>query len=108
MDNNFIENNYFDFLKYKILKSETQAMLNTFCDYYLENYKGTNKDNLESLRLFFSKFLKDNHKNSIFLSVFNNYLKINVYDSSINFVAINDALEALKIFVKEFKEFLNS
>ena len=107
MDNNFIENNYFDFLKYKILKSETQAMLNTFCDYYLENYKGTNKDNLESLRLFFSKFLKDNHKNSIFLSVFNNYLKINVYDSSINFVAINDALEALKIFIKEFKEFLN-
>lgn len=108
MNNDFIEKNYMDFLKYKLLKSETQAILNMFCDYYLENYKGSNKDNLESLRLFFSKYLKDNHKDSIFLSVFNNYLKICVYDSNIDFLAINDALEALKTFIEEFKDFLNN
>ena len=104
----FIEKNYFDFLVFKDLKSETQAVLNTFCDDYLENYKGTNKDNLESLRLFFNKFLKDNHKDSIFLSVFNNTLKINIYDFNIDFLAINESLDALKNFIKEFKDFLNN
>ena len=104
---NFLEVNYFDFLKFKIIKSETQAVLNTFCDFYLENFKGFNKDNLESLRLFFSKFLKDNKKDSIFLTIFNNSLKICIYDSNIDFVAINDSLESLKDFIKEFKEFLN-
>ena len=103
----FIEKNYMDFLKYKLLKSETQATMNVFCDYYLENFKGTNKNNLESLRLFFSKFLKDNKKDSIFLSVCNNSLKINVYDFKIDFVAINDSLDALKDFINAFKNFLN-
>ena len=104
---NFIEKNYFDFLVHKDLKSETQAVLNDFCIYYLDNYKGTNKDNLESLRLFFSKFLKDSKKDYIFLTIFNNSLKICIYDSNINFIAINDALDALKSFIKEFKDFLN-
>ena len=108
MNEHFIEKNYFDFLVFKDLKNEVQTTLNNFCSFYLENYKGTNKDNLESLRLFFSKFLKDNHKDSIFLSVFNDTLKINIYDSSIDFLAINDALESLKDFIIEFKEFLNS
>lgn len=107
MEINFIENEYFNFLKYKILKSETQAVLNTFCDYYLENYKGSNKENLEYLRLFFNKFLKDNKKDSIFLSVFNTSLKICIYDSNIDFLAINDALESLKTFTKDFKDYLN-
>lgn len=105
--NNFIENNYFDFLNFKTLKNEVQNSLNEFCSYYLDNYKGTNKDNLESLRLFFTKFLKDNQKNSIFLSVFNNSLKINIYDYKIDFLAINDALDALKNFITDFKNFLN-
>ena len=104
----FLEKNYFDFLKFKLLKSETQAVMNVFCDYYLENYKGTNKENLESLRLFFNKYLKDSKKDSIFLSVFNNTLKICIYDFNIDFVAINDALESLKTFIKEFKDFLNN
>ena len=103
----FLEKNYIDFLKYKLLKSETQAVINVFCDYYLENYKGTNKENLESLRLFFSKYLKDNKKDCIFLTIFNNSLKICVYDSSIDFVAINESLESLKDFINNFKEFLN-
>ena len=107
MDKNFIEKNYFNFLKYKLLKSETQAVINVFCDYYLDNYKGSNKDNLESLRLFFSKFLKDSKKDSIFLTIFNNSLKICIYDSNIDFLAINDSLDALKTFIKEFKDFLN-
>ena len=107
MNNDFIENNYYEFLNFKDLKSETQAILNVFCDYYLETYKGTDKENLESLRLFFSKFLKDNHKDSIFVSVFNDTLKINVYDSNIDFVKINDALNALKDFINDFKNFLN-
>ena len=105
---NFIEKNYFDFLVHKDLKSETQAVLNDFCIYYLDNYKGTNKDNLESLRLFFSKFLKDNHKDSIFLSISQDTLKICIYDFNIDFLKINDSLESLKSFIKEFKEFLNS
>ena len=108
MEINLIEDEYFNFLTFKSLKSETQAVLNEFCEEYLENYKGTNKENLESLRLFFTKFLKDNHKNSIFLSVFNNILKINIYDSNIDFLAINDSLESLKTFIKNFKEFLNN
>lgn len=104
---NFIEKNYFDFLVYKDLKSETQAVLNVFCDYYLDNYKGGDKDNLESLRLFFNKFLKDNKKDSIFLCVSQDTLKICFYDFNIDFVVINDALESLKDFIKEFKDFLN-
>ena len=104
----FLEKNYMDFLKFKLLRSETQAVLDVFCDYYLDNYKGTNKDNLESLRLFFNKFLKDNHKDSIFLSVFNNTLKICFYDSIIDFLAINDCLESLKTFINDFKNFLNN
>ena len=104
----FIEKNYFDFLVFKDLKNETQATMNDFCNYYLDNYKGTNNDNLESLRLFFNKFLKDNHKDSIFLSVFNNTLKICVYDSNIDFLRINDSLDALKDFINNFKEFLNN
>ena len=105
---NFLEANYFDFLKYKLLKSETQAVLNTFCSYYLENYKGTNKENLESLKLFFNKYLKDSKKDCIFLTICNNYLKICIYDSNIDFLAINDALESLNAFIKEFKEFIRS
>ena len=104
---NFIEDNYYDFLNFKDLKSETQYVMNDFCNYYLDNYKGTDKDNLESLRLFFNKFLKDNKKDSIFLSICNNYLKINIYAFNIDFIAINDALDALKTFIKNFKEFLN-
>ena len=107
MNETFLEKNYFDFLVYKDLKSETQNSLNDFCDYYLDNYKGTNKDNLESLRLFFNKYLKDNHKDSIFLSIFNNSLKINIYDFNIDFLRINDSLEALKTFINDFKDFLN-
>lgn len=107
METNFIENEYFEFLKFKILKCETQDALNSFCSYYLENYKGTNKENLESLRLFFTKFLKDSKKDSIFLSVFNTSLKINVYDFNIDFVKINDALESLKNFITNFKDYLN-
>ena len=105
---NFIESNYFNFLVFKDLKNESQAVLNSFCDYYLDNYKGTNKDNLESLRLFFTKFLKESKKDSIFLSVYQNTLKINVYDSNIDFVAINDAMDALKTFINNFKDFLNN
>ena len=104
---NFIETNYFNFLKYKILKSETQAIMNSFCDYYFENYKGTNKDNLEALRLFFNKFLKDNKKDSIFLSIFQDSLKINIYDFKIDFLAINESLNSLKDFINNFKDFLN-
>ena len=107
MHETFLNNNYFEFLKFKILKSETQATMNVFCDYYLDNYKGGDKDNLEALGLFFNKFLKDNKKDSIFLSVFNNYLKINVYDFNIDFLAINDSLGSLKDFINNFKEFLN-
>lgn len=103
----FLEKNYFDFLEFKELNSETQNSLNDFCSFYLENYKGTNKDNLESLRLFFNKYLKDSKKDSIFLSVFNNTLRINVYDSNIDFVVINDCLESLKNFIDDFKNFLN-
>ena len=105
--NNFIESNYFDFLNFKDLKSEAQAVLNVFCDYYLDNYKGTDKDNLESLRLLFNKFLKDSKKDSIFLCISQDTLKICIYDSNIDFVKINDALESLKDFIKEFKDFLN-
>ena len=108
MEKTFIEKNYFNFLKFKLLKSETQAIINSFCDYYLENYKGFNKDNLEFLRLFFTKFLRDNKKDSIFLCIFNNSLKINVYDSNIDFLAINESLESLKDFINVFKDFLNS
>ena len=108
MNEHFIERNYFDFLIFKDLMSETQNSLNEFCSFYLENYKGTDKENLESLRLFFSKYLKDNHKDSIFLSICNNNLKINVYDFNIDFLKINDALESLKDFINDFKEFLNS
>ena len=104
----FIESNYFDFLNFKSLKNETQNSLNDFCSYYLDNYKGTNKDNLESLRLFFNKFLKDSKKDSIFLTICNNSLKICIYDSNIDFLKINDALESLKDFIKEFKNFLNN
>ena len=50
MNETFIEKNYFEFLKFKVLKSETQDSMNDFCNYYLDNYKGFNKDNLESLR----------------------------------------------------------
>ena len=103
----FLEKNYFDFLTLKELKSEVQTSLNDFCSFYLKNYKGTNKDNLESLRLFFNKFLKDNQKDSIFLSVYQNTLKICIYDSNIDFLKINDSLESLKTFIKEFKNFLN-
>ena len=91
--NNFIEDNYFDFLNFKSLKSETQNLLNEFCNYYLNTYKGTDKDNIESLRLFFTKFLKDSKKDSIFLSIFQNTLKICVYDSNIDFLVINESLE---------------
>ena len=107
MNETFLEKNYYDFLKFKILKSETQNSLNEFCSFYLDNYKGTNKDNLEALRLFFSKFLKDSKKDCIFLSVSNNSLKICIYDFKIDFVAINDALDALKTFINDFKDFLN-
>ena len=103
----FLEKNYFDFLEFKELKNEVQTTLNEFCSFYLANYKGTNKDNLESLRLFFNKFLKDNQKDSIFLSVYQNTLKICIYDSNIDFLTINDSLESLKTFIKEFKNFLN-
>lgn len=106
MYEHFIEKNYFNFLIFKDLKSETQAVLNTFCSYYLDNYKGTNRDNLESLRLFFSKFLRDSKKDCIFLCISQNSLKINVYDSSIDFLAIIDALESLKDFINEFNNFL--
>lgn len=102
----FLETNYFDFLTFKNLSSETQAVMNDFCNYYLENFKGTNKDNLETLKLFFTKFLKDNHKDSIFLSVFQNTLKICFYDSNIDFVKINDSLNSLKDFINDFKDFL--
>ena len=104
---NFINKNYFDFLNFKELQNEVQTKLNTFCSFYLENYKGTDQNNLESLRLFFSKFLKDTQKDSIFLSVFQDTLKINVCDSDIDFLTINDALASLKTIIKEFKEFLN-
>ena len=103
----FIDKNYMDFLKFKLLKSQTQAELNSFCNYYLDNYKGINKENLESLRLFFSKFLKDSKKDCIFLTIGNDSLKINFYDFKIDFVKINDCLDALKAFIKEFKDFLN-
>ena len=103
---NFIEDNYYDFLNFKDLKSETQYVMNDFCNYYLDNYKGTDKDNLESLRLFFNKFLKDNKKDAIFLCIYQNSLKICIYDSNIDFIAINDALNALKTFITDFKDFL--
>ena len=103
----FLEKNYFDFLEFKELKNEVQTTLNEFCSFYLDNYRGTDKDNLESLRLFFNKFLKDNQKDSIFLSVYQNTLKICIYDSNIDFLKINDSLESLKTFIKEFKNFLN-
>ena len=106
MNNDFLEKNYFHFLNFKSLKSETQNSLNEFCSFYLENYKGTDKENLESLRLFFNKYLKDNKKDSIFLNVFNNTLKINIYDSNIDFLKISECLESLKDFIKDFKEFL--
>ena len=102
----FLEKNYFDFLEFKELKSETQTTLNSFCNYYLNNYKGTDKENLEYLRLFFTKFLKNSKKDSIFLSVFNGTLKINVYDFNIDFVDINESLESLNTFINEFKNFL--
>ena len=35
-------------------------------------------------------------------------LKINVYDSSIDFLKINDCLMSLKDFINDFKIFLNS
>ena len=108
MNNYFLENNYFDFLNFKSLKNESQSSLNEFCSFYLENYKGTTRDNLESLMLFFNKYLKDNHKDSIFLSIFQDNLKVCIYDSNIDFLKINDALDALNAFIKEFKEFLNS
>ena len=106
MNKTFLYNNYYEFLNFKSLKSEVQNSLNEFCSFYLENYKGTDKNNLESLRLFFTKFLKDNQKDTIFLSIFNDTLKINVYDSNIDFLKINESLASLKEFVKEFKEFL--
>ena len=108
MEKTFLENEYFNFLNFKILKSDAQKSLSDFCSCYLENYKGTNKDNLESLKLLFNKFLKDNHIDSIFLTIFNNSLKINIYDFKIDFLKINDALESLRTFTKEFKTFLNS
>ena len=104
----FIEEEYFNFLTFKELKIEVQATMNKFCNYYLDNYKGGDKENLESLRLFFNKFLKDNKKDSIFLSIFNNYLKICIYDSNIHFIAINESLESLKNFITDFKYFLNN
>lgn len=103
---NFIESNYFYFLNFKDLKNETQNLLDDFCNFYLDNYKGSNKDNLESLSLFFNKFLKDNQKDSIFLSVFNNSLNINIYDFNIDFLAINECLKSLKTFINEFKDYL--
>lgn len=106
MENDFLEKEYFHFLNFKNLKSETQENLNAFCSYYLDNYKGSNKDNLESLRLFFNKFLKDNKKDSIFLSIFNNSLKINIYDFNIDFLKINESIESLKDFINDFKSFL--
>ena len=106
MNKTFLYNNYYEFLNFKSLKSEVQNSLNEFCSFYLENYKGTDKNNLESLRLFFTKFLKDNQKDTIFLSIFNDTLKICVYEHTVEFITINDALESLKEFVKEFKEFL--
>ena len=107
MNETFLENNYCEFLEFKELKSEVQTTISEFCSFYLENYKGTDKDKLESLKLFFTKFLKDTKKDSIFLNVFNNSLKICVYDSNINFIKINESLVALKEFINEFKEFLN-
>lgn len=107
MNKDFIEKNYFDFLNFKDLKVEVQTSLNEFCSYYLNNYKGTNKDNLESLRLFFNKFLRDSKKDAIFLSIYQNTLKICIYDATIDFLAINDSLESLKTFINSFKEFLN-
>lgn len=104
--NNFIENNYFHFLNFKNLKSETQENLTDFCSFYLDNYKGTDKENLESLRLFFSKFLKDSKKDSIFLSIYQNSLKINIYDFKIDFLEINESLKTLNKFINEFKDFL--
>lgn len=108
MNETFLDTNYFDFLNFKDLKNEVQTSLNNFCIFYLENYKGTNKENLESLRLFFSKFLKDSKKDCIFLTIFNNTLKICVYDSNIDFLKINDSLNALKTFINNFKDFLNN
>ena len=108
MNNDFIEINYFDFLTFKELKNETQKSLNDFCEYYLNNYNGTNAGNLESLRLFFNKYLKDSKKDCIFLTIFNNSLKVNVYDLNIDFLTINSALSALKNFIDEFKDFLNN
>ena len=105
--NNFIENNYFDFLNFKNLKSETQNSLNDFCSFYLENYKGTEEDNLESLMLFFNKFLQDNKKDSIFLSVSQNTLQINVKIINIDFVKINESLTSLKDLINDFNDFLN-
>ena len=102
----FLDKHYFHFLNFKDLKNEVQKSLNDFCDYYLNNYKGTDKENLESLRLFFNKFLKDNQKDSIFLSIFQNTLKICIYDANINFLAINESLASLKEFITEFKNFL--
>ena len=61
---------------------------------------------MDFLEKNYMDFLKDNHKDSIFLSVFNNTLKINIYDFNIDFVKINDSLESLKDFIKEFKEFV--
>ena len=107
MNETFLNNNYFDFLIFKDLKNEVQTSMNEFCSFYLENYKGTNKENLESLRLFFNKYLKDTKKDCIFLSVYQNTLKLCIYDSNIDFLAINDALDALKTFINNFKDFLN-
>ena len=75
---NFLETNYCEFLEFKELKSEVQTTISEFCSFYLENYKGTSEDNIESLRLFFTKFLKDSKKNNIFLSIFNNSFIFNI------------------------------
>ena len=103
---NFINKNYFDFLTFKELENEVQKSVDDFCNFYLENYKGTDNDNLESLRLFFTKFLKDNQKDSIFLSVSQNTLKINVNDANIDFLKINESLASLKNFINDFNNFL--
>ena len=103
---NFINKNYFDFLTFKELENEVQKSVDDFCNFYLENYKGTDNDNLESLRLFFTKFLKDNQKDSIFLSVSQNTLKINVNDANIDFLKINESLASLKNFINEFNNTL--
>ena len=102
----FIEDNYYDFLNFKSLKDDAQSSLNAFCSYYLDNYKGTNKGNLEALNLFFNKFLKDNKKDCIFLCIFQDSLKICIYDSKINFLDINESLESLRLFIYNFKAFL--